>query len=531
MWIFAVAIVLCAGGTSRAQQKTDRPDEPLIVIEKPEEESPRYEPSTQGPSYLDRVVDENLYVVGPGDQLGISVGGQAPTTYQVRVNPEGAVLIPSIGIVTVAGKTLAGAKAALLDFLRAYFPRAKLAISLLEIRRFRVTVSGAVARPGLQVVTASTRASEAVEMAGPDITAARRSIRLIRQGDTLSVDLTAFERLGEEATNPYVIEGDVIVVPALNKKWGNIRVSGAVNDPGSFEFVAGESVGDLIDLAYGLVPNVDTTKVELWRFVGDDTVATRLDWDPGTTLYDWRQVSLQADDHLIVRGEDDYRQRSAVEIRGEVIRPGVYVFPGRNVSLLALVDSAGGFTDRANVSQMRVARGRLPEWETEYRNRLEKLPQELLTQAESDWLLADAISVPGRISTDFVKLFDERDRTYDVNLSNDDVVTVPAHTSFVSVIGRVVRPGLVPHAQDQPFDYYLERAGGFAWRADRGGSFVVKGGTGATVKRGSVKNIAPGDLIVVPTKRGINFWEGFKDALVVTANLATIYLVVDQAIN
>lgn len=520
-----------AYGQEMGQTQTQRGTEPVIIIEEPAPEPEPKTPSLEGPTYLDRVVDRTQYIIGPGDRLGIGIAGQTPSTIDVTVNPEGNVFIPAIGPVYVAKMSLAEAKSVIVQFLREYYPNSEVSISLLEVRRFRVAVSGAVKRAGLQTVTANTRASEAVELAGLMSNASHRGVHLIREDDTIRVDLTAFSRLGDQSSNPYIREGDILVVPVHHSRWGNVRISGAVKEPREFEYVDGETVGDVIELAYGFAPNADTTDVELWRFEEGDTVATRVSWEAGTSYTDWIETPLAADDHVIIRGVEDYRRSSSVQITGEVLRPGIYVFPGRNVSLLSLVDSAGWFTPEADLGNIRVARGKLPQWETEYRRRLEQLPQELLTEAENDWLLADAISVPGRISTDFIKLFVQRDRDYDVFLSDKDVVTVPPHSRFVSVLGRVVRPGLVPHSSGQGFDYYLDRAGGFAWRADRGGSFVVKGGTGATVKRGNIEDITPGDLIVVPTKRGIDFWQGFKDALVVTANLATIYLVIDQAVD
>jgi len=392
-------------------------------------------------------------------------------------------------------------------------------------------VGGAVEIAGLRTVSANTRASEAIAMAHLIDISSRRSIRLLRGNDTIRIDLTAFERLGRADANPYLIEGDVIIVPARDIRWGQIRVSGDVLAPSQFEYVNGETIGEALDLTYGLLPNADTTRLELWRFQQGDTVATRVDWPMGTSYSRWRRIVLQPDDHVIVRGDDNYHRSSSVTIDGEVAFPGVYVFSGRRVSLLALIDSAGGFTPYADVEHMQIGRGNPPSWETDLRARVEQIPQELRTRSEDDWLLADAISIPGRISTDFVKLFKERDLEYDVLLTDGDRINIPKHADYVNVIGRVVRPGLVPHRMGEGFDYYLKRAGGFAWQADRGRSFVIKGGTGATLKKGSVKAIDPGDMIVVPTKRGKKYWNTFKDVLIVAANLSTIYLVVDQAVK
>ena len=525
--LVTVAAIL-ASATAFAQVKKEKKDETAafpaepVVIEAPE-------PKPEVGVLLDRVIDPEQYVVGPGDKFGVSIPGAAPFAFQGIVNPEGTLLISSIGAVPVAGKTLAQAKRDIIGFLGNYFSARDITVSLLEIRRFRVAVSGAVETSGLQTVSANTRASEAIAMAGLKNGASQRSIRLIRGGDTMRVDLTAFDRIGLTGANPYLIEGDVIIVPARDIRWSYIQVSGSVLGPQRFEYVPGETIGEILDLTYGLLPNADTTKLELWRFQHGDTVATRVGWPMGTSYSSWRKIVLAPEDQVIVRGNDDYHRSSAVTISGEVAFPGVYVFPGRHVSLLALIDSAGGFTPNADVEHMQIGRKTPPSWETDLRQRVEQIPQELRTRSEDDWLLADAISIPGRISTDFVKLFKERDREYDVLLSDGDWISVPKHADFVNVIGRVVRPGLVPHRAGEGFSYYLDRAGGFAWRADKGRSFVIKGGTGATLKQGSVKNIDPGDLIVVPTKRGIKYWDTFKDVLIVAANLSTIYLVIDQA--
>jgi len=93
----------------------------------------------------------------------------------------------------------------------------------------------------------------------------------------------------------------------------------------------------------------------------------------------------------------------------------------------------------------------------------------------------------------------------------------------------VVQPGLVTHIEGGDLTYYLRRVGGYSWRADRGGTFVVKAGTGTSVRKNDLKSIEPGDLIVVPTQRGKRFWNGLKESLIVASNVATIYLVIHQA--
>ena len=496
----------------------------VTVVSEPERPAPQV-----GTAYLDRVIDSENYRVGPGDRIAISLIGATPDNLELTITPEATLVIPTVGVVDVRDLTLATAKTRLLEALEAFYPNATLSVSLLEVRHFRVTVVGAVERPGLVTVTANTRASEAIQDAELLDQAAKRTIRLLRGTDTLRVDLVAFLRLGSKGLNPYLVEGDVIQVPANDTRWGGIEISGAVVAPGKFDFVPGDRILDLINLAYGLTANADSSRLELWRFSDRALEAERVDWPEGSSFDDWCQTSLQADDRVLLREVEGFRRNSSVTVRGELVRPGVYVFPGRFVSLREVIDSAGGFTIGADLAHAYVQRRIVTTWQTERAERVSEIPVEILSRLESDWIQAEALSMPGRVSTNFEALFQRGEVEYDLMLSDGDQIVVPEKTSYVNVIGQVVQPGLVAHDPNGNLAYYLERVGGYAWRADRGRTFVLKGGTGAAVKKGKVRSLEPGDIIVVPTKRERDIWNSFKESLVVVANLATIYLVVDQA--
>ncbi len=523
--ISALAVSTCFLSPTgiRAQGKPDAETPILNVISEPEKPKPEIN------TYLDRVVDGDEYRVGPGDRIAISIIGPAPENFDLAITPEATLVVPTVGVIDVRGLTLSEAKARVMKILDEYYPKASPSVSLLQVRHFRVTVVGAVENPGLVTVTASTRASEAIKNAELRSDAGTRSIKLIREGDTLGVDLIAFENVGRLELNPYLLEGDVVRVPAVNNRWGVVDISGAVVAPGRFELVPGDRIGDIIDMAYGLNENADTTRVELWRFSAGAMEAKRVEWTSGATYTAWRAIALKPDDRIIIREIEGYHRQSAITLSGELKRPGQYVFPGQSVSLLEVVDSAGGFTPEADLAHAYVIRRATPTWQTERATRVGKIPVEILSRIESDWLQAEALSMPGRVSTDFVALFAKHELQYDLLLATGDQVVVPKQTNYVNVIGQVVQPGLVAHDPGENLSYYLERVGGYAWRADRGRTFVLKGGTGAAVKKGKVGSLDPGDIIVVPTKRERDWWNTFKESMVVVANLATIYLVIDQA--
>ncbi|HUU45282.1 MAG TPA: SLBB domain-containing protein [Acidobacteriota bacterium] len=506
-------------------QSEGNPTSPEPVIHEP---SPAVTTMAQAPAYLDGVIDPDAYLVGPGDRLSVNIWGEQPQQFPVTITPEASVIIPTVGEVSVRGLTLTAVKAVVARRLQELYPDAAPSVTLTEVRRFRVTVTGAVNSPGLHVVTANTRAAEALRLAGLRERACRRGIRLERAGTDLFVDLDQYERLGRRSANPYLAEGDVLHVPTQTD-WESIDISGAVNAAGRFDHVPGDRVGDLLDLAFGLSPDADTSRLELWRFDPGSDSAHQVAWPAGSSYSAWRQVTLVPDDRLIVRAQRGYRPRQAVTLTGEVVRPGRDVLVGDSIFLRDVIDSAGGFTLEADLRHSYIQRGGTAFRLAESRNRIDLIPDELRTRAENDLILADALSVDGRVVTDFVALFERGDEDFNVALIDGDLVFVPRYTASVNVIGRVVQPGLVAFRPGASLGYYLQRAGGYAWQADRGGTFLIKGSTGAAVKRRRVGSITAGDTIVIPTRRAKNWWRAVRETMVVLSSLATVYLVVDQA--
>jgi protein involved in polysaccharide export with SLBB domain len=59
---------------------------------------------------IDGPVDPNEYTVGPGDLYGVNIWLSIPISLQLPVTPEGSVIIPTVGEVSVSGLHLDEAK-------------------------------------------------------------------------------------------------------------------------------------------------------------------------------------------------------------------------------------------------------------------------------------------------------------------------------------------------------------------------------------------------------------------------------------
>jgi protein involved in polysaccharide export with SLBB domain len=139
-----------------------------------------------------------------------------------------------------------------------------------QLRRVKVTVSGEVLFPGVYVLSAGDRISEAVRMAGGAAEhSSERNIILFRGDRQLMVDLQKYFRADVKDANPYVREGDIVLVPSSERAINRVGIYGAVRSPGDHEFASGDNLLDLTMLAYGLTTDADSLSCEIVRFESD----------------------------------------------------------------------------------------------------------------------------------------------------------------------------------------------------------------------------------------------------------------------
>ena len=134
-----------------------------------------------------------------------------------------------------------------------FYSEADFTVSLIGVRPVKVLVIGGVSRPGLYEGNAFSRVSEMIDKAGGFVAgASRRKIKLFGYGEDRNIDILRFERTGDLNANPNVYSGDKILVPLVKDSSSFVHISGEVMLPGSFEFIGGDKLGSVIDLARGL---------------------------------------------------------------------------------------------------------------------------------------------------------------------------------------------------------------------------------------------------------------------------------------
>jgi protein involved in polysaccharide export with SLBB domain len=513
-------------------------DYPQLTSVKPldAETEPAAQSAEKAIPLLDKAVDENLYIVGPGDVFVIQSYGSGAQPITVQVLPEGVVAIPQVGVIVLGQISLKEAKARIREAVAERVRDKLLDVHLAAVRSFKVSVTGAVQRPGVVVVSGADRVSEAIQKAGGlQRKGSRRNIRLYLEADTAVADLARFNSTGAVVANPYLNEGHVVFVPVVSDTFDKIEVYGAVNAPGVFEYREGDRITDLIALGFGLASDADSNSAELIRFGPDGRSKSSIPVNltnvvavPGGS----QDLFLNADDRLFVRALAGYRSKEQVTLIGEVKYPGVYPIQPGCETLKQLITKAGGILDRASLSESEMFRDpRFFGSESKASADLLQLSTDKLSEFELQYLKATSSEKTGKVAVDFERLYAEASSELDIPLVDGDVVRIPAKSFSVTVMGRVVNPGLVPYRESATVDYYIKAAGGYGYKADRGDIRLIKTNTGAVVKSHGNTRVAMGDRIMVPQKKGIDLWQTIKDAGFFLANIATIYIVVDQAVN
>lgn len=157
------------------------------------------------------------YRIGTEDLLEVQVFGVDQLSRTVRVNSMGFVSLPLIGNVEVGGFTAQEAEALIAARLaEAYLQNPQVSLFIKEFTNQRVTVEGAVNKPGIYPLRGETTLLRTIAMAGGQGGLSDMSqVMLFRSGANGKRDAQVFdvERIRRgEIDDPKVVNDDVVVV-------------------------------------------------------------------------------------------------------------------------------------------------------------------------------------------------------------------------------------------------------------------------------------------------------------------------------
>jgi protein involved in polysaccharide export with SLBB domain len=497
---------------------------------------------------LEKPINPETYTVGPGDILSVNIWTSPPLNFLVQVTVEGTAIIPTVGEVKVAGRTLQDAKEDIIRKIRTKYISGEVTVTLVSPRTFYITVTGYAPRDEKYKVRSIDRVSNALALAFQTADTFRimrkmsmvdsvnfRKIQLRRNGVVINVDLRKYFATGDDRYNPYLLEGDWIVLQRRDPN-SFVSIYGAVNKPGLYEFVEGDKLTDIIKIAGGTLESADIERIEISRLDEQGKIKEKIYVNLKNILNGLAEdVSLERNDRIFVPEERTLKQDYKVTVTGEVKYPGTYPI-SRNGTMLSQILKEARLTEYSDVQNVLVINGGA---DNPIAVRIDTLLPLLLLKnfvfPSSDSLYfsyeVDLLKSLKFNSIDVEKVISGAE---DYELQDGDLIYVPPKNSFVYVFGQVNSPGFVSYEKGKDYRYYISKAGGFTQFARKGDVKVIKRKTFTWNDADDVE-IEPGDYIFVPkkiVKEPIYYWNLAKDIILtvgaVASTVATIILISNQ---
>ncbi len=229
------------------------------------------------------------YKVGPEDLLVIEIYGQDKLNRELRVNGQGEITMPLVGVVKVAGMSPQEIEKRLMELYDARFlVNPQITVGVKEFRHQRVAVTGAVDKPGSYEIIGPRTLLEVLSLAGGFSSApkptAGDTINVIRhqnapdlartmkagtaaqpfapKTETMVIDLRRLVSGQEPQLNITVRNGDVIHVPFA----GTAYVLGGVRKPGNIAVKENLTLSQAVAMAGGIDPILGTNSITIMRF-------------------------------------------------------------------------------------------------------------------------------------------------------------------------------------------------------------------------------------------------------------------------
>jgi protein involved in polysaccharide export with SLBB domain len=291
------------------------------------------------------------YVLGPGDELQLSIYGVQEFNATIPVSVEGKVNVQYVGQIAVAGMTIEAATQKIRGEIGKVYStvrsgQSQVGISLSRIRTIKVTIIGSK-QPGNYNVSSLATVYNALHLAGgPGANGSYRNIELIRNNKVIkNIDIYRFLVNGNQSDNLGLKDNDVIRIPAYSQR---VIVEGEVKRPGIFEVKTGETFNDLLNFASGFNEVAYTANINVTQKTNKDfKVVDVKESEFGT--YKPKSGDIIKVSKILSRFEN------RIKIEGAVFRPNTYSFyEGMRIS--DLISKADGLKEDAYYDRARVVR-------------------------------------------------------------------------------------------------------------------------------------------------------------------------------
>jgi protein involved in polysaccharide export with SLBB domain len=279
------------------------------------------------------------YIIGIGDEFGISVFGYSYYNEVLKVDARGAINPNNMGPIFIKGLAFDKAKSVIRSKMGQYFDLGnnKVEIALVYARNITVNIVGEVLKPGSYNFPAINSAFNALIVAGgPSNIGTLRNIQIKRNGKLVkSLDVYAFLNDANAGQDFFLEENDYIIVGSAQKV---VKLSGAIQRPANFELLPNENLADVIQYAGGFTANAYASALQVRRIENKEIKLLDVNFDSLKKIN--KDFTLKNGDEILVRSSVN-EVLNKVSVQGAINFPGEYHF-NKASTVQSLINIAGG---------------------------------------------------------------------------------------------------------------------------------------------------------------------------------------------
>lgn len=397
---------------------------------------------------------------------------------------------------------------------------------ILDRYQNRITISGAVFRPGQFELSKGLTLSQLITKAGglKEDAFENGYVTRLNPDNTLgSISFNTKAIMNNTAADISLQREDVIRIASvfdLRDKY-IVSIKGEVRQPGNFQYADSMTVQNLIIKAGGFSEGASPKRLEVSRRItnGDPSssssnIAQVFSVNINSNLSsDSARFVLKPFDVVSVYSLPGYEVPRTVKIEGEVIYPGYYTIKTKNERISDLITRAGGITASADIEGARLKRTEhlgidlnkstvdVNEVKQERVDRLEHIQKTLKDSTNNvyEQLKNDYVGI------DLKAIMKNPGSPEDVLLEEGDVLRIPKQQQLVKVNGEVLFPSSVVYTNSKSLGDFVSNAGGFSPNALKRRAYVVYANGAVESTRSflfikSYPKVKPGSEIVIPKK-------------------------------
>lgn len=365
---------------------------------------------------------------------------------------------------------------------------------------------------------------------------------------------------------------DQIIIHSIREKnpKKNVFIAGDVTNPGTYKLTGSMTVRDLIFKAGNVLPSAyldeaEISSIEIVQGKMGEVTHRNINLHKALEGDASHNLTLAPNDRLLVKRISDYHNVKFVNLSGQVMFAGRYPIK-KGEKLSDLIERAGGYTPYAYLRGAYFTRERVRQMQQkgieEMTDRMEKEllsagTLQLSTAVSQEEISAKKIELEqrqkfvenlrkvkatGRMTIYLADAKAMKGTEYDFELEDGDTLNIPEKNSVINVVGSVMTQGSHLYSDRMDYQDYIDVTGGYSHYADMDNVFVMKVDGSArkisknfigwsssrsrwemTAHDGEIRQIEPGDTIVVPEKADRIAWmREVKDITQILMNIAVV---------